>query len=209
MIGGTIAFVTPFDVVFSALTGGSAALRVSLLGALVIVGSWATYQSGFRIESHGARYPWLVGVAAALACAVWITILDCWLFRSALDPAYANFINGPLWLRFSYFLPRSFNENIIYRLFVFSCLALALKKLNLANPATIFAAMIVAQCLNIYVNVAVHEQLTAAHILYDSLRYIAPGVLWAFVFAQFGFATAEIAAVGCHVFLQPMFSVFF
>jgi hypothetical protein len=51
--------------------------------------------------------------------------------------------------------------------------------------------------------------MTPVLMAYDCLRYIAPGVLWALLFRRFGFATAEVASVGCHVLIQPAFSLLF
>lgn len=44
-------------------------------------------------------------------------------------------------------------------------------------------------------------------LVYDLLRYVVPGVLWAWLFWRFGFVTAEVASVGCHIFLQPGFGI--
>lgn len=103
---------------------------------------------------------------------------------------------------------RAYVENIAYRLFVFSILVFLLARLKMASPVTIVLAMVVSQCLNIGANVP-HEAVTAQVFLYDTIRYVAPGVLWAWIYLRFGFVTAEVASVGCHVFLQPAFSILF
>jgi hypothetical protein len=113
--------------------------------------------------------------------------------------------------RLSYFMLRAFNENVIYRLFVFSGLMYLLSRLNGSRdlaPAWIASAMVVAQVINIGLNVVIPspDPITAASIFYDLLRYVSPGVLWAWLYWRFGFLTAEVASVGCHIFLQPMFS---
>ena len=65
--------------------------------------------------------------------------------------------------------------------------------------------MIAAQALNIGVNVVLisDQALTPAILTYDALRYIVPGVIWACLFWRYGFFVAEVASVGCHIFLQP------
>lgn len=86
---------------------------------------------------------------------------------------------------------------------------LALTQSRLASPVAIFLAMVGTQYVNIGFNVIVSENATPILLFYDALRYITPGVIWAWLFFRFGFMTAEIASVGCHIFLQPIFSVLF
>ena len=71
--------------------------------------------------------------------------------------------------------------------------------------------MIVAQSINISINVvyALGDPISFSVLAYDALRYVAPGVLWAWLFWRFGFVVAEVASVGSHVFLQPAFSIVF
>jgi hypothetical protein len=38
-------------------------------------------------------------------------------------------------------------------------------------------------------------------------RYVAPGVVWAWLYWRHGFVTAEVASVTCHLFLQPPFGM--
>ena len=44
-------------------------------------------------------------------------------------------------------------------------------------------------------------------LLYDALRFVAPGVLSAVIYLRYGFSTAEIASVSFHALLQPAFSL--
>ena len=69
--------------------------------------------------------------------------------------------------------------------------------------------MVASQVINIGFNLlalATHRP-DAVALLYDLLRYILPGVVWAILFRRNGFASAEIASVGCHLILQPGFSL--
>lgn len=209
LIGCTIAAIIPFDVTFAAISFGKPVARAFILLIMALSGAWAASHAGLRLDGHGARHPWAFGLIGAISVALWVAMLDCWLFRPMLDPSYAKFLHMPLLPRLLYFMPRSFNENIIYRLFVFSIFMLALKRLRVASPVMIIVAMTAAQCINIAANVVIWEPITATSLFYDALRYVAPGVLWAWIYDRFGFSTAEIAAVGCHVFLQPVFSLAF
>lgn len=210
LIGIPIAALAPFDVLFTALTLGSPWLRMGWIALLVLAGAGAGRRLGLRLEGHGARYPALVGLAAALAVALYVVVLDCWLFRSSLDPAYAAFLHQPLGTRLLYFMPRAFNENILYRLFGFAGLALLFGRGQTPPPRAVFAAaMIAAQLINIWFNVVAISPLpvTPLGLIYDGLRYVVPGVLWAVLYVRNGFAVAEVASVGCHLFLQPAFSL--
>jgi hypothetical protein len=76
--------------------------------------------------------------------------------------------------------------------------------MRLASERNIVLAMVAIQCLNVGVNMVVKEAISLPLLVYDGLRYIVPGVLWAMIYRRFGFSTAEVASVGCHIFLQPM-----
>jgi hypothetical protein len=105
---------------------------------------------------------------------------------------------------------RAWNENIIYRLTVMSGLSWLIGFLwrsdgvrPAAGPFILVA--IIAQVINISVNVS--EPSSPMLVVYDVVRYIPPGVLWGYLYWRNGFATAEIASVGTHPFLQPFLSV--
>ena len=127
VVGGVIAALAPFDRGFAALTAGSAGGRAGLLVAMAVVGSAAAARLGLRLTGHGAKSPVGVGLAAAMAMAAYCLTIDCWMLRAQVDPAVARFLHEPLGNRLVYFMPRAFNENVIYRLFVFPVLALGCK----------------------------------------------------------------------------------
>jgi len=203
-----IAVLDPFDRTFAALTLGSPWLRGGIIAALTLAGGWCARRLGLRIEGHGVRHPWLLGLAMAFAVAVYVVLLDVFVFRGLLLPAYVATFRLPLGERLLYFMIRAFNENVLYRLFVFTVLAAGTAAV-LGKPrppfALAFALMIVTQLINIWPNVVLGsgEPWTAALLAYDGLRYIVPGVLWGCLFWRYGFLVAEVASVGCHLFLQP------
>ena len=170
---------------------------------------------GLRLEAHGARHPLLVGIAAAVAVAAYIVAIDGVLFRAALPATYVQFFETMgLRDRLVYFMLRAFNENVIYRLFVFSTLFYLISRLKgvpaeALSPVPIWCAIVAAQILNIGMNVAAlsPDPFTFATAFYDAIRYVAPGVLWGWLYWRFGFLTAEVASVGCHIFLQPALGV--
>lgn len=215
LIGTPIAAVFPFDVLFSAATGGSMALRAGLFVALALSGTMIGNRVGLSVHFHGARHPALVGVGAAFLVAVAIALLDGVIWRRHLPPVYLQYLQSVgLAARLVGYMSRAFYENVLYRLFLFSVLVFVLGRLWTGpdrRPATgaIWVAMIIAQTVNVAANVAAlrPDGLVPAQIAYDVIRYVAPGLIWAQLYRYFGFATLEIASTGCHVFLQPMFSV--
>jgi len=144
-----------------------------------------------------------------------VALIDGFLFRVSLTPEYVQlFATVDLPTRLAYFMLRAFNENVFYRLFLFSALAWLFGTVwrdasQRPAVAAIWGAMIVAQITNIAINVVLPsvETVTPTVLLYDAIRYVAPGVVWAYHFARFGFATAEIASVSCHLFLQPALGI--
>jgi hypothetical protein len=207
----TIAAIAPFDVLFAAATFGSLFARVGLIAVLAFIGAFCADRVGLRLQGHGTRRPVLVGVAAAIAAAVYVAAIDGVVFRATLPTSYVFFFETTgLRDRLIYFMLRAFNENVIYRLFVFSSIFYLISRINGARPkvlppALIWCAIVATQMLNIGVNVAAlsPDPISFAALLYDALRYVAPGVLWGWLYWRFGFLTAEIASVGCHIFLQP------
>ena len=211
LISMAIAFIAPFDVVFAAATFGSPLLRVALIAGLVLIGAFSASRTGFELAGHDVRRSVLIGSAAAIIVAIYVVALDAFIFRGSLPASYVQFLKSTsLQDRLTYFMLRAFNENVIYRLFVFSTATYAISrarglKASELEPAVVWGVMIATQLLNIGLNVSLQsaEPLAPMALVYDALRYVAPGVLWAWLFRRFGFMTAEIASVGCHLFLQP------
>lgn len=211
LISMVIAAIAPFDTAFTAATFGSPVLRVALMAALALAGAFSAQQAGFHLAGHDVRQTLLIGSAAAILVAIYVVALDAFMFRSSLPASYVQFIKGvSLQGRLTYFMLRAFNENVIYRLFVFSTATYAIARLrgvkaSELEPALVWGVMIATQLLNIGLNVVLQAPgpLAPMALVYDALRYVAPGVLWAWLFRRFGFMTAEIASVGCHLFLQP------
>lgn len=209
-----IAVIAPFDNLFLPLTFGLPVLRAALMALLAIVGGIAAKACGLRLEGHGAKFPLLIGLGAAFAVAVYVFTLDVVLFRPLLSADYVVHLSAPLPLRLAGYMLRAFNENVLYRLFLFPVIALAAQRVlrrDDISPRLLIAAMVAAQVINIAANAVLPspEPITLAGLGYDAIRYVAPGVLWAVLFRRYGFAAAEVASVGCHVFLQPAFTLVF
>jgi hypothetical protein len=212
IIGGTIAAFAAFDVLFNAATGDRVAARIAVFVALALAGAWCAKRSGLRLEPHGTRRPVLTGLAAAIIIAAYIVVLDGVVFRQMLDPAYVEFLRSPLPVRLALMMLRAFNENVFYRLFVFSALVFLAGLVRRGAPLPVWlmvALAFVTQIINIWCNVVLNAPPPhrADVLAYDGLRYVVPGVVWAGLYRRFGFATAEVASVSCHAFLQPALTV--
>jgi hypothetical protein len=211
LIGGVIAAIIPFDLAFEAMTRGSALQRVVVFMLLAGAGAASAERVGFRLNFHGSRRAPLIGAGAAVAVAIAVALIDGVLFRSSLAPDYRKvFETVSLSRRLAAFMLRAFNENVFYRLFLFSVLTWILSRLwhdasGRPKATVLWAAAIAAQMVNVGINVVLPslDSATVTSIAYDGIRYVAPGVAWAWLFSRYGFATAEVASVGCHIFLQP------
>jgi hypothetical protein len=212
LVSMAIAWTTPFDVVFAAVTFDLSWLRALTMAAIAIVGTFFAAESGLKLQGHGARFPILIGITAAVMTAVYVLAIDCFVFRSALQPGYVAFMRSPLESRLLYFTARTFNENMLYRLFAFAGIACAIRAVRGSGALTmpwLLIAMIFSQSINITLNVIApsYDLLSPLVLTYDVLRFVVPGIFWAFLFWRFGFVTAEVAAVGCHLFLQPLIGI--
>jgi len=154
-----IAAVNPFDVAFARLTLGSSTLRVGLFAFLASSGALFAARADLELQPHGTRHPILVGLAAALFVALAIALIDGVLFRNFLPAPYVEFFRSTtLGQRLTYFMLRAFNENVFYRLFVFSALTFVInkawrKKSDASARGGVWIAMVIAQTINIWLNV--------------------------------------------------------
>jgi hypothetical protein len=215
-IGAAIAAVVPYDKVFGLVTLGSPILRVLLLVTLSAIGLVFAQRIGATITPHDLAHPITTPLLIGAAAAVALTVLDALTPTALLSIGYAHFISSiPLAVRFIYFMTRAFNENILYRLFLTSTLAWGIGRASghrtqRPSGAVFLAAAVLAQCVNIGTNVVIHGgPFTAAQATYDVVRYVTPGVLWAYLYGTRGFVSAEIASVGCHLFFQPLLGLVF
>jgi hypothetical protein len=71
--------------------------------------------------------------------------------------------------------------------------------------------MILAHVLNIYINVVAKtvEPFTPLILTYDMFRFVAPGILWGILYWRYRLATADLAHISTHIFLQPTLGIVF
>ena len=204
-----IAWLQPFDLAFGAATFGVPALRAIAIAALALVGIELGGRVGLGLEPPGRKGPILLPLGLAAGTAVYCAGVD-WLFRPALHADYRLMFSAvPLTARWTAFMLRAFNENIMYRLFLGATLAGALGRVwrnEQGGPANgaFWCAFALSQAINVWVNVTSQASLSLAAVAHDGLRYFAPGMLWSWLFWRRGFQANEIASTSVHLFFQPL-----
>lgn len=206
-ISAAIAALAPFDVAFAAATSNSPAARVLLVLAIGRAGLYFCRLNGFSLRKPGLA-PMKAGAICAFAVALYVVLIDGWIFRSALPPSYVEFLHThDLGHRLAYYMCRAYNENVLYRLFAFSALTFGLAKATRNPTLSIIISSVASQAVNVTLNalpMAGNGPITPLFVLYFFARGVVPGVVWAILFWRRGFLAAEIGSVGCHAFLQPM-----
>jgi hypothetical protein len=190
----------------------SGSLRASALFAMGVCGIFASAQAGLQCWVDDWARNWRAALASALGVAIFVIVLDCFVFRKTLAPSYVTLLREPLGPRLCYYAIRAYTENIVYRLFAMPLLVLAFgaiwrKPDGSPSNGAFWVAIVLAQVINIVWNAVLLEPVTPFVLGYDALRYVAPGCVWGYLFWRYGFATAEIGHVATHLFLQPAFNI--
>lgn len=207
-----IAWLAPFEFALNPLTLEFPAARALLIVGLALVGLRAGRSIGLGLEPPGHTS----GVTLALICAaivaVWCVASDL-AFRPLLDTRYTTLIlTVPTVTRILVFVMRAFNENIMYRLFLGTLLIRLLAFVwkdaqGRPAPAAYWTGFLVAQLINIWINVTSLAPMTPPSLAHDLIRYVAPALVWAWLYWKRGFLSCEVACTSVHLFLQPMLSV--
>lgn len=203
-----VAVVGPFDRNVHIITAGIPLLRVGLIAGLVLAGAACARGAGLSLLGSNPHWAW-IGVAFAVGVAAYVCIVDALLFRNSLPLEYVREIQGHgLNERLSYYFLRAFQENVIYRLFVFSAVTSIISRIwrmqaTDFSPLQAFAIAFAVQLVNVSTNAVWHEPMSAVLLIYELFRFVLPGALWGWLYWRFGFATTELGHVACHAFLQP------
>ncbi len=212
MVAAAIAWLAPFDLAFSALTLGSPALRSLTIVALALIGGWAARRVGLGVGPRRLRRPILWPLIAAVGMAAYCLVIDL-IFKSELSASYLRVMTTvPTAERILVFAARAYNENLIYRFFLGSVLTYIIASIyrRLTGKQSAFsyvAGFSISQIANIWINVSQFAPFTPLHAVHDALRYVAPGLIWAWLYCRHGFQSNEIACTSVHVFLQPLLTL--
>ena len=94
------------------------------------------------------------GKSTTLGVAVYVVLIDAWLFRAVVPRSYIEFFHThDLRQRLIYYMLRAFNENVLYRLFAFSTLGYVLALMSKRRTISFVISMVVAQVVNVGINI--------------------------------------------------------
>jgi hypothetical protein len=154
---------------------------------------------GLGILASNPRRSALAIVVSMTGTAVFIALLDLWLFRGHLPQGYVEFYTSPLWPRLPGICAECVFEDVKYRLLLMTALVGLTAVVMRGRPPVIliFAFAIFVQ----FVNVAT---LVVAYPLYGTLRYWAVGATWGWLYWRHGLLAAMAAHAGTHLLLDPI-----
>ena len=214
-VGAVIAAIAPWGIGLNAVPVHSSALRVCLIIAMGATGLFFARRTGLHIVPTGLLHPVRVAVLIGAALAAYLLLIDGMIFRSALPPDYVTMIVSlGLPDRLAYFMLRSFSDGIVYQLFFGSTfvwlMGLTWRRADgRIAPGAYWSGLILGHILNVFINLIAiaGPPVTALVLTYDVLRFVAPGVLWAYLYRRHGLTTTLVAHAATHVFLQPLLGV--
>jgi hypothetical protein len=214
VIAAAIAWMSPFDPMFAALTLGNPALRAAAMVAMALVGLNVGGRLGMGFEPRASKHPVALPVAVAAATAVGCALADGLLSPDRHGWFARMIVSTPLPVRLLAFMMRAVDENILYRLFLGSVLIWLIGrvwKTAEGRPAegAYWLGFLAAQVLNVWLNVTVLAPVTPQALLHDAVRYVAPGMVWAWLYRRHGFQSNEIACTTVHLFYQPLVMLVF
>lgn len=213
-IAAGIAWIAPFDPLFDKLTLGIPALRATAIVVMALMGLRVGERLDMGFQPQGLRYPIVQPVVVAAVVGVCCALADWLLIPDRRGPFVQMIVSTPLSIRLAYFVLRVVNENILYRLFLGSVLIWLIGKVwktAEGRPAegAYWLGFLLAQALNIWLNVTCKEPVTPLALLHDALRYVTPGMVWAWLYRRHGFQSNEIACTTVHLFYQPLVALGF
>lgn len=209
LLAAAFAWLVPFDIRFVSPPLGLPPVRAAAIVLLALAGSALGRRIGLSIEGPARGRPTRDALVAAVVVAIWCALCD-WIWRPSLHADYARFLTTtPLALRITGFAMRALNENILYRLFLGSLLIWILGSVwkgpdGRPAPGAFWTGFTLSQMANIWANVTSLAPLTPAALLHDLLRYVAPGVVWGWLYWRRSFKATEIASTSVHLFFQPL-----
>jgi hypothetical protein len=155
-----------------------------------------------RLFPTNPRGAMVASAVSAGAVTLAILFIDSVLFRGRLSSAYVStFTVGPLAPRMASFMLRSVYEETAYRLGVMTALvAIACRLQAAVSPVVMIAVIILAQLANVW-------PLILADPAYASLRYLAVGCVWGWLYWRHGWVSAVGGHVGAHLALDPLLVV--
>lgn len=137
-------------------------------------------------------------VLSILGVTAFIVALDAWLFRGTLPAAYVEHFTSPLIPRMFFACAGSAIEEFKFRLIGMTALGVILSRGSGHLPSSVWIAIILTTQ---FINVG---NLILADPLYASLRYLAVGSVWGWLYWRHGWLAALSGHATCHLLLDPL-----
>jgi hypothetical protein len=133
------------------------------------------------------------------AVTAFILFLDCFLFRAHLSANYVAFFTSPLTPRLQAICLLAAYEEVKFRLLLMTALTLMVAALwKRTPPGWCFVLIIIAaQVANI-------GSFLVGDPGYGSLRYLAVGSVWGWLYWKHGWLSALIGHTSTHIVLDPL-----
>lgn len=154
-----------------------------------------------KLGVHGLRHPVLVLAGIGGAVGLLAALCDIFVFRALLWDSYVRFAaEVPAVQRIVLVGTKALAEEVVFRLVLMSLLVWVASLLWPPRELTYWSAAVLAQVTNVALQSPVPT--TPLMGLFIGVRFIAPGVLWGYLYWRAGFAAAAMAHVSEHVVLQ-------
>jgi hypothetical protein len=154
-------------------------------------------ESGLHLLPRDWRKAFKAIAASIVGVTLFIVALDL-LFWRTLQPSYVALFTSPLMPRMIVMCVLAALEELKYRLFLMTLLAVLLSRgTGRLSPVMWASIIILAQLAN--VGAAVF-----ATPLYASLRYLAVGSVWGWLYWRHGWVSGLIGHAACHLLLDPL-----
>ena len=143
-----------------------------------------------------------IAIALSIAAVTaFILILDCFLFRAHLPANYVAFYTSPLSPRLQAICVLAAYEEVKFRLLLMTALCVVVAAFwKQTPPGWCFMLIIIAvQFANVGAFI-----LNNPDPAYTSLRYLAVGSIWGWLYWKHGWLSALIGHSSAHIFLDPL-----
>ena len=154
-------------------------------------------RSGLRLRPNSWGEAAKAIAASIIGVTLFIVALDL-LFRGSLKPSYVAHFTSPLMPRMVVMCILAALEELKYRLVLMTVLAALLSRgTGRLSPALWVAIIALAQLANV-------GPLVFSDPAYASLRYLAVGSVWGWLYWRHGWISALIGHTACHLILDPI-----
>ena len=140
-----------------------------------------------------------IAVLCAIAAVTWfVLLLDGVLFRQHLTADYVRLFTSPLIPRLPVFSLLAVIEEFKYRLLLMTALVAVQQLVGIKlSPISFVGAIVISQFVNV-------GSFVIADPVYASLRYLAVGCVWGWLYWRHGWLAALTGHAVCHLLLDPL-----